>query len=385
MACHWWPLPILLLCYAGIGVGIYFLNDLIGFTSGKSSPLGPDDKNDVEKNEKCQVEGRNQFYDKKDDKCKTCPNVDKEFAVFWESQVDGCEKFYKSDEFKYVTTVIWGFAEVKSDGTVDQKLQGNKDTLQNCIDLMRTKCVKQYVSVGGASARKQFKNVNTPEKQEAFAKSVATLVETYNLDGVDIDDESGNSMFDGNWNKNSYAVDYLKKTRDELDQLYSRNKKGSDQPYGLSWAELPFSLDQDKCSQPGGEYTRCFNDEIGDIVDEVYIMNYNSENTEDYEIVLKDELPKFAKVVKDLLVGGCVGGSGSSGGCSYGATPTEDQLKEYAQTGKEKYGGTLLWTASKDFNDNDGKAKAVTLMGEQGYGVNLDNAKRRLRQLVGFA
>ncbi|OQS00762.1 carbohydrate-binding protein [Achlya hypogyna] len=390
--CHWWPLPILIAVVAGASVGITYVTKTGVFaenTGSHSSGGGNAVVNGTVVSGNTSVpatcKSRGTYLNGKS--CKSCPNTKngKTFAIFWESQTDGCLDFLKSEAAQYVTHVYWGFATVGKDGSVQQTFQGNDATLQACIAAMKkyvsflptsdchhrpcSKCIKQYASIGGASVRENFLSINTPAAYSKFGSTGASLVKKFGFDGVDIDDESGNLGAGGNWQKNAgpNVVGYLSALRSALDDL----PLASGEPkYVITWDELPTAFDK-TCSDAGADYGRCFVPEILKYVNEVNDMMYNAaSDTMDYW--LKTTVPSsWATAVgsNKLLIGQCVGMGEGSGICSYGDAPSPTQLAAAAKTGAT-YKGAMLWTGSYDWKAN--KGKVVIAMGKAGdYGSGL--------------
>ncbi|RHY91664.1 hypothetical protein DYB35_006614 [Aphanomyces astaci] len=224
-------------------------------------------------------------------KCRVCPQPNKTFSVFWQSHTDGCLDFIKTKAFQYITHVYWGFALINNQtGAVSQTFQGNDVTLLEC-----------------ANAMKQF-----------------------GFDGIDIDDESGNLMTGGDWKANagSHVESYLLAIRKSLDAV---ERKPNERAYGLTWDEFPTSLDV-SCNNPKGDFQQ-------------------------YDVLLKSTIPSvWAAAVppSKIVLGGCVGKPGDEGACAFGASPTIPQLQQYASDGYTKYGGTMLWTGSADYELNRG-------------------------------
>ncbi|KAF0689276.1 Aste57867_19255 [Aphanomyces stellatus] len=377
MACHWWPLPILILFVTGVGVGVSFFAKTGIFAKGTSSGSGSSktlapstitSKNGTKITVAPVCISRNQYL--KDGKCATCPGFkgDKTFSVFWESQADGCLDFVKSDMAKYVTHVYWGFAKIDpKSGAVDQSLQGNDETLSACIKAFQNLCIQNYVSVGGATERANFPQLTTPAQWTKFGETAATLVEKFNFTGVDIDDESGNLSGGGDWLKNlgPTTVGYLTALRSSLDAL---PRAAGVSKYKISWDEFPGSFDT-TCSKTDADYGRCFNTKILPLVDQVNNMLYNDMTPQLTSWLNGIDATWGAKVgASKLVIGGCVGKSGSGVCGNYGDEPSTDLLTNYAKKGAN-YQGAMLWTASSDWSLY--KGKTVAAMGNGGnYGVD---------------
>ncbi|EQC25593.1 hypothetical protein SDRG_16525, partial [Saprolegnia diclina VS20] len=303
--------------------------------------------------------------------CKTCPSTKngKSFAIFWESQTDGCLDFVKSEAAQYVTHVYWGFATIGTDGSVDQTFQGNDATLKACIAAMKNKCIKQYASIGGASVRANFLTVNTPAAYAKFASTAASLVQKFGFDGVDIDDESGNLGAKGDWKTNAgpNVIGYLSALRKALNGL----PLASGEPkYIVTWDELPTAFDK-SCSDAGGDYSRCFEPKILQYVDEVNNMMYNAMSATMDAWLAAVPTTWATSIGKDkLLLGQCVGKGTGSGICGdYGDAPSPKQLEAAAAAGAN-YKGAMLWTGSYDWVS--GKGGVIISMGKAGnYGTGL--------------
>ncbi|RHZ27364.1 hypothetical protein DYB37_007731 [Aphanomyces astaci] len=194
----------------------------------------------------------------------------------------------------------------------------------------------------------------------------------FGFDGIDIDDESGNLMTGGDWKANagSHVESYLLAIRKSLDAV---ERKPNERAYGLTWDEFPTSLDV-SCNNPKGDYQRCYHPAIGQVVDQVNLMMYNVELgvcISEYDVLLKSTIPSvWAAAVppSKIVLGGCVGKPGDEGACAFGASPTIPQLQQYASDGYTKYGGTMLWTGSADYELNRGTT--IETMGKpSGYGA----------------
>ncbi|KAF0693914.1 Aste57867_15166 [Aphanomyces stellatus] len=393
--CHWWPMllsgtidiesniliaQIVALVVAGITVAVTYYTKTGVFApksdtnSSNTNATTPNSTNATNSTNMTSCPLRGMYLDSKK-KCQVCPQPNKTFAVFWQSHTDGCRDFMKTPAFQYVTHIYWGFALINNQtGAVGQTFQGNDATLLDCANAMKSKCVQQYASIGGATERTNFIALNTPDKVALFGKTAATLVEKFGFDGVDIDDESGNSLAGGDWNATSSAnvVAYLQSIRTSLNAL---PLKAGEPAYRITWDEFPTSLDAN-CAAPGGDYQRCFNAAIGQSVDQVNVMMYNSETSAAYDTFLNATVPtNWAAVVapSKIVLGGCVGKPGDEGACSYGASPSSAQLARYASDGSSKYGGTMLWTGSADYTLN--KGQTMVSMGQAGgYGVQVPSS-----------
>ncbi|OQR89589.1 carbohydrate-binding protein [Thraustotheca clavata] len=378
--CHWWPLPILIVVVAGASVGITYVTKTGVFSNGSSSSSSSSNSivNGTVINGNTTVpttcKTRGSYLSGKS--CKSCPSTKngKTFAIFWESQTDGCLDFLKSDASQYVTHVYWGFAEVGTDGAVSQTFQGNDATLKACIAAMKNKCIKQYASIGGASVRANFLSINSQAAYNKFGSTAASLVQKFGFDGVDIDDESGNAGAKGNWSANAgpNVLGYLGALRKSLDALPLASGEPS---YVVSWDELPAAFD-DSCTSASADYGRCFVSGILQYVDEVNAMLYNAVSSQ-MDTWLNTAVPTLwtkAIAKNKLVIGQCVGQSSenstSSGTCGgYGNPPSPTQLTNAAKAGAS-YKGAMLWTGSYDWTTN--KGGVITSMGKAGeYGTGL--------------
>ncbi|KDO31938.1 hypothetical protein SPRG_03154 [Saprolegnia parasitica CBS 223.65] len=297
--------------------------------------------------------------------CVSCPTPKKTFAVFWESQVD-CSSFASSSAAAYVTHIYWSFALIDAaSGAVSSSFQGSDATLKACLAQTRAKCIKNFISIGGATMRETFAALNSTAQIATFASSAALVVQKFGFDGVDIDDESGNLLAAGDWKANAApsVVTYLTALKTQLGSL---PRAAGEPAYEITWDEFPTSLNPD-CNTPTGDFQRCFDPAIARIVDHVNLMMYNAASATDYDTYLTTTTPTlWAKTVNpsQIILGGCVGPVGTLGGCAFGAAPTSTQLAAYASQGAAQYGGAMLWTASADMTTNQGAT--VTAMGKAG-------------------
>ncbi|KAG9413036.1 hypothetical protein AC1031_016054 [Aphanomyces cochlioides] len=172
---------------------------------------------------------RHEYYDPLHNDCQVCPapgSDTKIFAAFWESQ-SNCQRLVADASNRYITHVIWSFAEPLEDGTVKPKLQFWSDQhIKDCILQLRMRCIKQIVTIGGASFRERFLALKDPPSLARFKTSAMQLVQEYDFDGIDIDDETANmKATDKNWTKNHAptVLNYLHALREGPFNLRDRS------------------------------------------------------------------------------------------------------------------------------------------------------------------
>ncbi|RHZ22832.1 hypothetical protein DYB37_004185 [Aphanomyces astaci] len=289
---------------------------------------------------------RHEYYDPMHDDCHLCPAAtpeDKIFAVFWETQKD-CTRDLST---RYVTHVMWSFAEPLDDGTINTKLQfWDDEHIRDCIGQLHM--------------------------------FVVIILLSYDFDGIDIDDETGNMVATGgNWLKSHgpTVVSYLTALREVgLDAV-----QRPDEPrYLLSWDEFPYAWDPpqpDNANYMGciryteGEdgWHRCYEPRISNLVDFVNVMFYNINGGEAvYRAVIEDTLPNKAAAVipKDkIVVGACCGM-----GCVTLQPPGQEVFN--AGNGSAYYKGTMLWSSTIDILYEN--SSSTNRMGRAGnYGVKM--------------
>ncbi|ETV80414.1 hypothetical protein, variant [Aphanomyces astaci] len=323
---------------------------------------------------------RHEYYDPMHDDCHLCPAAtpeDKIFAVFWETQKD-CTRLVEDLSTRYVTHVMWSFAEPLDDGTINTKLQfWDDEHIRDCIGQLRMRCIKSMIAVGGASFRERFLPLKSPDNLARFTATAVQLVQLYDFDGIDIDDETGNMVATGgNWLKSHgpTVVSYLTALREGLDAV-----QHPDEPrYLLSWDEFPYAWDPpqpDNANYVGciryteGEdgWHRCYEPRISNLVDFVNVMFYNINGGEAvYRAVIEDTLPnKAASVIpKDkIVVGACCGM-----GCVTLQPPGQEVFN--AGNGSAYYKGTMLWSSTIDILYEN--SSSTHRMGRAGnYGVKM--------------
>ncbi|KAF0690336.1 Aste57867_18267 [Aphanomyces stellatus] len=323
---------------------------------------------------------RHEYYDPLHNDCQTCPAAkpdDKIFAVFWETQND-CQRLVGDPSIRYVTHVMWSFAEPFPNGTINTKLQfWDDEHVRDCILQLRMRCIKNIIAVGGASFRERFLTLKDPENLERFKKSAVELVLKYDYDGIDVDDETGNMVATkGDWlaSHGPTVEKYLKALRDGMDAA----QRPGEPRYLLSWDEFPYAWDpinRANKDYPGcvrfteGEdgWHRCYNPAISALVDFVNVMFYNINGGAGvYKAVIDDTLPKKAAAVIPLdkiVVGAC---------CGMGCVTDQPAGQEVfnAGNGSAFYKGTMLWSGTIDILYEN--SSTITRMGRAGnYGVKM--------------
>ncbi|ETV72236.1 hypothetical protein H257_12704 [Aphanomyces astaci] len=323
---------------------------------------------------------RHEYYDPMYDDCHACPAAapdDKIFAVFWETQND-CTRLVEDLSTRYVTHVMWSFAEPLEDGTINTKLQfWDDDHIRDCIGQLRMRCIKSMIAVGGASFRERFLPLKSPDNLARFKATAVQLVQLYDFDGIDIDDETGNMVATGgNWLKSHgpTVVSYLTALREGLDAV-----QHPDEPrYLLSWDEFPYAWDPpqpDNANYVGciryteGEdgWHRCYEPRISNLVDFVNVMFYNINGGDGvYRAVIEDTLPNKAAAVipkNKIVVGACCGM-----GCVTLQPPGQEVFN--AGNGSAYYKGTMLWSSTIDILYEN--SSSTNRMGRAGnYGVKM--------------
>ncbi|ETW09735.1 hypothetical protein H310_00224 [Aphanomyces invadans] len=323
---------------------------------------------------------RHEYYDPLHNDCNLCPSAkpeDKIFAVFWETQSD-CKRLVEDASTRYVTHVIWSFAEPLEDGTIKTKLQfWDDEHIRDCIGQLRMRCIKSMIAVGGASFRERFLGLKKPENLARFKASAIKLVQFYDFDGIDVDDETGNMVATGgNWLKSHgpTVVSYLTALREGLDTA----QRPGEPRYLLSWDEFPYAWDPPKPDDANykgciryteGEdgWHRCFEPRISSIVDFVNVMFYNINGGDGvYRAVIDDTLPNKAAAViprDKIVVGACCGM-----GCVTDQPPGQEVFN--AGNGSAYYKGTMLWSATIDILFEN--SSSTNRMGRAGnYGVKM--------------
>ncbi|KAF0685780.1 Aste57867_22388 [Aphanomyces stellatus] len=323
---------------------------------------------------------RGQYYDPMHDDCYACPAAtpnDRVFSVFWETQSD-CTHLVKNEHSRYVTHVIWSFLEPLDDGTIPNQFQfWSQEHIKDCMLQLRMRCIKNMVAIGGASARKQFLTLNDPGNLARFKQSALDILLEFGLDGIDVDDETGNMIgTHQNWTKYHapVVVNYLQALRNGMDKM----QKPDEPRYILSWDEFPFAWDEphpERTTYPGcimfeenqDGWHRCYEPKISNIVEVVNVMMYNVNGGDwVYEEIMTKTLPLYASrwvPPHKLILGAC-----SGVGCVLSQPRGQEVF--HAGNGSAYYGGTMLWSGTIDILYEN--SSCLGRMGRAGnYGVKM--------------
>ncbi|KAF0690334.1 Aste57867_18265 [Aphanomyces stellatus] len=291
---------------------------------------------------------------------------------------------------RFITHVLWSFAEPLADGSLRQSLQFWDDThVQDCILQLRMRCIKSMIAIGGASYRERFITLKDPANLARFKTSAIELVQKFDMDGIDIDDETANMLATGrNWTTNQAptVLSYLQALREGLAAI----QKADEPKYLISWDEFAYSWDTRRGAVVGCDnydddhgWHRCFEPRIEPLVDFVNVMFYNiyDPNGTWYAYTMHTTLPTaIAKAIpaKKIVLGVC-----SGMGCVEPAPPRGQDVYN-AGNGSAYYGGTLettvvrlthaqgamLWSGTIDILYEN--ATALKRMGRAGnYGVKM--------------
>ncbi|RQM24594.1 hypothetical protein B5M09_005737 [Aphanomyces astaci] len=244
------------------------------------------------------------------DDCHACPAAapdDKIFAVFWETQND-CTRLVEDLSTRYVTHVMWSFAEPLEDGTINTKLQfWDDDHIRDCIGQLR-----MFVNIlsGGVG-----------------------------LDAVQHPDEPRYLL---SWDEFPYAWD-------------------PPQPDNANYVGcIRYTEGEDG-------WHRCYEPRISNLVDFVNVMFYNINGGDGvYRAVIEDTLPNKAAAVipkNKIVVGACCGM-----GCVTLQPPGQEVFN--AGNGSAYYKGTMLWSSTIDILYEN--SSSTNRMGRAGnYGVKM--------------
>ncbi|KAH9146213.1 hypothetical protein AeRB84_009885 [Aphanomyces euteiches] len=372
---HMWPLVIGVLFLGGVSMAIATLVKTYAIDPCYGNWTLAQYREDNLVHEDCKAVER---PDPLHNDCQACPASGpdtKIFAAFWESQ-SNCQRLVADASNRYITHVIWSFAEPLEDGTVKPKLQFWRDQhIKDCILQLRMRCIKQIVAIGGASFRERFLTLKDPPSLARFKTSAMQLVQEYDFDGIDIDDETANmKATDKNWTKNHAptVLNYLHALREGFETI----QKPDEPKYLLSWDEFPFAWDiavnegDVGCENYDGDegWHRCFEPRITSLVDFVNIMFYNINGSSDelYVRMMNTTLPNVVTTMlptNKIVLGVCAGS-----GCVKEQPKGQDVYN--AGNGSAHYGGTMLWSATIDILYEN--ATAINRMGRAGsYGVKL--------------
>ncbi|OQR97474.1 carbohydrate-binding protein [Thraustotheca clavata] len=310
------------------------------FTSSKSSSTTLPNSNNDSNSSSTPVpnSGNSTVREGHPDRPSTCKPVEpgKRLAVFWLTEVDGCETVSMQTIFLVpdgVTHVYFAFAEIKA-GLVNQSFQTGDTNVTKCVTALRKRCIFSLGSVGGALANKYMKTIKDPD---AFAKSGMALIEKFKFDGIDMDDESVGSDFDG-----TRVLAYMK-------ALYTAMKSNG-KNYLLTYDAFMYEGNLDTCKDAW--YIRCWPVGLDKYIDWVNVMAYNINDKNDtanamYLAATKpgDIFSRFADLVTapKVTIGIC-----STGGCAYGPGPSTTVVASWTKWA-ENYGGMMVWVASRDY------------------------------------
>ncbi|RHZ19932.1 hypothetical protein DYB37_003363 [Aphanomyces astaci] len=319
------------------------------------------------------------------DDCHACPAAapeDKIFAVFWETQND-CTRLVEDLSTRYVTHVMWSFAEPLEDGTINTKLQfWDDDHIRDCIGQLRMfvviillsfvrwcnlmgirRCIKSMIAVGGASFRERFLPLKSPDNLARFKATAVQLVQLYCT-------THPTNVFPNMW---IFGLTFC------IGGVGLDAVQHPDEPrYLLSWDEFPYAWDPpqpDNADYKGciryteGEdgWHRCYEPRISNLVDFVNVMFYNINGGDGvYRAVIEDTLPNKAAAVipkNKIVVGACCGM-----GCVTLQPPGQEVFN--AGNGSAYYKGTMLWSSTIDILYEN--SSSTNRMGRAGnYGVKM--------------
>lgn len=260
-------------------------------------------------------------------------------VVFWQTEVDGCEKIPSG-----VTHVVFGFALV--DGANDRVVpvfQNTDEEIQMCVKTLRSKCIASLGSIGGSTNNEAIANVTDVR---AFAASAVELVQKFNFDGVDIDDETVGSDYNA-----TRLVSSVQATRAALDEV--------DKTLLLTYDAYFNEGEPSFCKNEAfASYTRCFPTEILAFVDWVNIMAYNVAQNEViaadiYEKALTttfvDWKAQLGGDFSQAAIGVCVKKS-----CAYGPGPSEEVIASWNKLARAigTGGGMMVYAASGEVTED---------------------------------
>ncbi|RLO06476.1 hypothetical protein DYB28_009260, partial [Aphanomyces astaci] len=236
-------------------------------------------------------------------------------VLFWGSEVGGCESIPRG-----VTHVIMSFSLVQ-DGNVTLSLQGNDATLL-------------LVSIGGETNSEAIAGLVDVDR---FAASAVALVDKFNFDGVDMDDET-RGKYDP-----AHVIAYMTSLSNAL------------RPRGKLLTIDAFYYDAvpDKCAAVTG---RCFPKQVEPLVDWVHVMAYNvdldvAKAQAVYASAINDTFSAWTAVLPPpkMVVAVCTEASNSLyRGCAFGPGPSLAVVTLWTQWSRASGGGMALWAGSKD-------------------------------------
>lgn len=186
---------------------------------------------------------------------------------------------------------------------------------------------------------------------DAFAQSAAKLVQKFDFDGLDLDDETVGAQFNA-----SRVVDVLRATRSALDAL------GSD--LVLTYDAYFFEGQPSFCeSAEHAAYTRCFPAGVLAYVDWVNIMSYNAAEDESaaeavYAAALAttfaDWQTQLGGDFSRATIGVCVDSN-----CAFGPGPNATIIEQWEQFARRSSsdastggGGMMVYAASGEVVDD---------------------------------
>ncbi|ETV72105.1 hypothetical protein, variant [Aphanomyces astaci] len=249
-------------------------------------------------------------------------------VLFWGSEVGGCESIPRG-----VTHVIMSFSLVQ-DGNVTLSLQGNDATLRRCVLSLQQRCIKVLVSIGGETNSKAIADLVDFDR---FATSAVALVDKFNFDGVDMDDET-RGKYDP-----AHVIAYMTSLSNAL---RPRDKL-------LTIDAFYYDAVPDKCAAVTG---RCFPKQVEPLVDWVHVMAYNvdldvAKAQAVYASAINDTFSAWTAVLPPpkMVVAVCTEASNSLyRGCAFGPGPSLAVVTLWTQWSRASGGGMALWAGSKD-------------------------------------
>ncbi|EQC34955.1 hypothetical protein SDRG_07752 [Saprolegnia diclina VS20] len=264
-----------------------------------------------------------------------CPPIapHERVVLFWQSEVGGCEQIPDG-----VTHVLWGFAQVEA-GEVIPRFQTHDALLTSCVQALRARCIYSLGVVGGANNNDGMASIRDPPR---FVRSVLSLVDKYQFDGIDIDDET-------NYREAGYSSRAI--------VAYMTALRNAFRPLNLL---LTYDAYMMEASPHCGKGMRCFAKGVERLVDWVNIMAYNIDRdpklaTPIYEAAVHQTFPQWQRRVPNdkITVGLCTGS-----GCAWGPGPSPDVVEAYIRYAKGT-GGLMIYAGSADIDQGFVTTKAV--------------------------